>query len=407
MNTLLRIQGPVRVGCLAIALFTCGVSSGADLLIHRSTIVEGDSQWDWTQARTAIVPTEDRLFLTTMSRTAKVGTHGYHDVFAVFSDNNGVTWTSPIAIPTLRRTLQKDGYEVVAGDLCPIWHPATGTILITGKTFNFAGGSKEDILREQVSYCVFDPKTREFGPLQTVEMPQRDHGGDPIVAPNAGCHQQVVGADGSVFLPIRYQRSETKRIYTSIVAKCHFDGQTLRYLVHGSEHSVPTKRGLYEPSVTQHDGSFYLTLRADDGAFVAKSDDGLHYSDHIPWRFDDGQDLGSYNTQQHWVTLGSRLYLVYTRRGANNDHIMRHRAPLFIAEVDTDSLRVIRDTEQIVVPENQATLGNSGVCRIDDNETWITVAEGRVSHGPREGDNNRVILAKLQAEDPAPSNDTE
>jgi hypothetical protein len=45
--------------------------------------------------------------------------------------------------------------------------------------------------------------------------------------------------------------------------------------------------------------------------------------------------------------------------------------------------------------ENDATLGNSGVCRISDDESWVTVAEGRVSFGARKGENNRVILARI------------
>lgn len=330
-----------------------------------------------------------------MSRTSKVGSHGYHDVFAVFGDGDGRRWTEPIPIPSLKRLKQDDNYEVVAGDLCPIWHENSGKILITGKTFNFAGGTKENILREQVAYCVFDPKARTFGPLKNLVMPDHDHAGDPVIAPNAGCHQQVIVADGNVLLPVRYQKSSAKRIYTSIVARCRFDGITLEFLEHGTEHSIPTGRGLYEPSIAEHTGKFYLTMRADDGAYVARSEDGIRYSEPLAWRFDTGEPLGSYNTQQHWVVLGDDLYLVYTRRGANNDHIMRHRAPLFIARVDTETLRVIRETEQVVLPQNHATLGNSGVCLISETEAWITVAEGRVSRGQRQGQNNVVHLAKL------------
>ena len=377
---------------------TAGASSPAQLDIQRSVIVEGDAEWDWTQARTAIVQRRDRAFaVTTMSRTAKVGSHGYHDVFAVFADLSSDQWTDPTAIPALRRTRHGDGYEVVAGDLCPIWHPLTGKVLITGKTFNFANGTQENILRELVAYTVFDPSTREFGPLKTLSMPEQDHSGHPIIAPNAGCHQQVILSDGTVLLPVRYQRSRTRRNYVSIVVKCRFDGDSLTYLEHGTEHSIPTGRGLYEPSVTAHNGSYFLTLRADDGAWVARSTDGLHFADHVPWSFDNGLPLGSYNTQQHWLSLGKRLYLVYTRRGANNDHIMRHRAPLFISEVDAEQLTVLKQTEQIVVPEDHATLGNSGVCRVSEHESWITVAEGRVSHGKRKGENNRVILARIRS----------
>ena len=35
---------------------------------------------------------------------------------------------------------------------------------------------------------------------------------------------------------------------------------------------------------------------------------------------------------------GGKLWLVYTRRAGNNDHVFRHRAPLFVAEFDTDKL---------------------------------------------------------------------
>ncbi len=39
-------------------------------------------------------------------------------------------------------------------------------------------------------------------------------------------------------------------------------------------------------------------------------------------------------------------FLVYTRRGADNDHVFRHRAPLFIAQVDPKRLDVIRASER-------------------------------------------------------------
>jgi len=66
------------------------------------------------------------------------------------------------------------------------------------------------------------------------------------------------------------------------------------------------------------------------------------------------------NTQAHWLDHGEKLYLSYTRRGADNDHIMRNRAPLFIAEVDREHLHVLRATERVLIPEQGATMGNSG-----------------------------------------------
>src|SRR5262249_50131654 len=91
---------------------------------------------------------------------------------------------------------------------------------------------------------------------------------------------------------------------------------------------------------------------------------------------------------------GDALYLVYTRRGANNDHIFRHRAPLFIAQVDPDRLCVNRKTEQILVPENHADLGNFGVVDISPTETWVVVAE-YPALTKRKAERNQVIVAKL------------
>ena len=234
--------------------------------------------------------------------------------------------------------------------------------------------------------------------MKTVAMPRSDRRGFPILAPNAGCNQPFVLPDGSILLPVRYQRDRERRIYTSIVARCEFDGHTLSYQSHGTEHSIPKGRGLYEPSLTQFGDRFFLTLRADDGAYVCRGDDGIHFGPAREWHFDDGSLLGSYNTQQHWVTVGGGLFLVYTRRGANNDHIFRHRAPLFIAQVDPEALVVIKATERVLLEENDACLGNSGICRVNDRESWVTCGEVQVNDGARKGERNRVLFARILAD---------
>ena len=211
-------------------------------------------------------------------------------------------------------------------------------------------------------------------------------------------NQPVVTSDGDLLLPIRYQRNRGERIYTSIVARCRFDGETLSYLEHGSEHSIALGRGLYEPSLTEYQGRFFLTLRADHSAFVTSGSNGTQFEPIREWQFDDGTVLGSYNTQQHWVTVGDGLFLVYTRKGANNDHIFRHRAPLFIAQVDPERLVVIRKTERVLLEENEACLGNSGICRVSDQESWVTCGEVQVSEGKRKGENNRILFSRILAE---------
>ena len=56
-------------------------------------------------------------------------------------------------------------------------------------------------------------------------------------------------------------------------------------------------------------------------------------------------------------------------------HVIRNRAPLFMAQVDPARLCVIRATERAIVPDRGASLGNFGVATINENETWITVGE--------------------------------
>ena len=126
-----QLLAPGLVIKFAMVLGACSTAFAGDgpLEIERLTIAEGDAEWDWTQARTAIAKLgTNSVFVTTLSRTAKRGAHGYHDVFAVFSDDDGESWSEPRPIPSLRRMKRDDGYEVVAGDLCPIWHPATGKV---------------------------------------------------------------------------------------------------------------------------------------------------------------------------------------------------------------------------------------------------------------------------------------
>lgn len=362
------------------------------------TAIEGSADWDWWQARTAFVPGPKPLWITTMSETGKTGSHDFHDfhdIYQSISRDGGRSWSSPTIISLLKRTKQDDGYEVAPGDLWPTFHSKTGRVLVTGKTFNFAEGKREDRLRERVSCAVMNPETGEWGPMSFLTMPEKDHSGATITGCNAGCTQRVDLPNGDILLPVRYWRDPKTHNYTSTVARCSFDGNTLTYREHGTEMNVAQGRGLYEPSLAKFDGNYFLTMRADQSAYVARSADGIRFEHLREWKFDDGQPLGSYNTQQHWVTVGGGLFLVYTRKGADNDHIMRHRAPLFIGQVNPDTLQVIRSTERILIPENHATLGNSGICFINENETWVTCGEGLLRLGKRKGQQNKVLFVKI------------
>ena len=87
---------------------------------------------------------------------------------------------------------------------------------------------------------------------------------------------------------------------------------------------------------------------------------------------------------------------MYTRRGLNNDHVIRHRAPLVIAEVDPRRVTVKRQTERILVPERGTRLGNFGMTDVSPTETWITTVEWMQPVGvAKYGSDNSVFVAKL------------
>ncbi|MBL9201452.1 MAG: exo-alpha-sialidase [Opitutaceae bacterium] len=381
-----------RAGIL-LSLLPVAAALAGEFHIERSVILTGRGKQFYTQSRAALIPGERPRVILTTQETDPTGAHGYKDMFVVETTDLGRTWSAPRAIPSLRRARMPEGHDFVIGDVCPQWHAATGVVLATGKTFGFRGGTTEDRGLERVSYSAYDPRADAWGPLRLVELPAADHEGRPFLEPNAGCHQRVDLPNGEILLPIRYRKDSGVRHYTTIVARCRFDGTILRYVEHGSEFLIPRDRGLYEPSVAAFGGRYFLTMRADHSAFVARGRDGLNYEPFREWRFDDGAVLGSHNTQQHWLARGTTLYLLYTRRGANNDHVMRHRAPLFIAEVDPERLVVRRATERIVFPEENADLGAGfAPLTISDREVWVVTSE-IPTRGSR--DYNRVLLARL------------
>jgi hypothetical protein len=67
-----------------------------------------------------------------------------------------------------------------------------------------------------------------------------------------------------------------------------------------------------------------------------------------------------------------------------------------MAQVDPEKLCVIRETEQILVPERGARLGNFGVTDISPSETWVTVAEWMQPRGVEKyGSDGSVFVAKI------------
>ncbi len=385
-------------------LLVAGALSAADYRIENSTVLTSSGAYHWAQSRPAVLP-GGRVIVTTQE-IEKRGSHGYRDLYLTETSDGAQSWSAPQRIDALNRKRFPDGIERVMGDVCPQWHAPSGRLLVTGKCFGFLANpndnrAKDDRSQERVAYAVYDPQTGVWTGMKIMAMPEKDHAGHPILEPNAGCHQRVDLPNGDILLPVRYRADPKSRVYTTVVARCTFDGETLTYREHGSEHSIPIPRGLYEPSVCAFKGRYFLTMRGEENGHVARSDDGLNYAPAVEWTFDDGQPLLSANTQQHWITHGDALYLIYTRQGADNDHVFRHRAPIFIARVDPGKLHLLRASEQILLPETGLDLGG-GYAPVDvnENETWVISTEMAFPEA-RKDENNRILLAKILWNPPA------
>jgi hypothetical protein len=318
----------------------------------------------------------------------------YSGLYAMRTDDLGATWTRPTAIESLAWRREPGGVVISVADVTPGWHGPTKRAIAIGAEVRYSpgGAQLEDVKRsQQTAYAVFDPQSNQWSSWFRLEMPTEDL----FDFSRNACSQWLVEDDGSLLIAFYHCRSGAEP-FNVTVFRCGFDGKKITLRDRGNTLSLPVVRGLCEPSLVKHGGRYFLTLRNDEKGYVSESSDGLNYSPILPWKFDDGTDLGSYNTQQHWVTHKGGLFLCYTRRGYNNDHIPRNRAPLFIAQVDPERLCVIRTTEKILIPERGMMLGNFGAAAITENEWWVTDSEYvNISAGhkpsPRGGDGSTFV----------------
>jgi glycerophosphoryl diester phosphodiesterase len=382
---------------------------GPSLSIERSVMTKGyDGHQCWVHARPGVIPAGDgqsppTVVLTTQ-RLDITGSDVFHALHSAYSHDLGQTWSELSAQPGFERQAIDAQTEETICDFTPKWHHATGKLLGIGHSVRYRDNRVMKIRPRYTGYAVYDPDTHQWSKPKKLAMPNVDR----FVNCGAGSVQRYDLPDGNILLPVYFKSPEATQ-FSVTVCLCRFDGNELKYLRHGTELTVDIGRGLYEPSITRFGDRFYLTLRNDERGYVTSSSDGLHYEAPSAWRFDDGEELGNYNTQQHWVTHRGGLFLVYTRRGANNDHVFRHRAPLFIALVDPATLRVIRATERVLVPERGARLGNFGVADVTPHETWVVASEWmqtwrRPSHIiPVDNDygaDNSIHIARIKWSDP-------
>jgi hypothetical protein len=391
---------PILCFALAVRLSPAAQAAKepAGFQVRLDVVSEGyDGKTCWFHPRAGAMPGEPPTVVLTMQKLNVKRSDVFYPIASMESPDLGRTW-SPIVehTQTLGRHPLGNNREEGICDFTPKWHRQSGKLIATGHTVVYSNDVLVVTRPRHTVWSVYDPKTRTWTPWAKLAVPAEPK----FSCSGAGSTQRVDLENGDILLPI-YSKEIKEKTYFSTVLRTRFDGEKLRYVEHGTELKVEIDRGLYEPSLAKFKSRFYLTLRNDRAAYIAVGEDGLHFSEPRKWTFDDGAGLGSYNTQAHWVTHQEGLFLVYTRRGANNDNVLRHRAPLFMARIDSERLVVIRATERELVPNKGAQLGNFAVVDVSEHETWVTTSEGmRPGNSEAFGANARVYAARIIWEKP-------
>ncbi len=336
----------------------------------------------------------------TMQNLNIAGCDDFSPLLVLTSNDGGKSWTDPATDSAFATDVDEYGNRRVGCDATLLFHKKTGVLIVAGHTACYADGANvpAKVYKKQTYYSTYDPKTGKFAPIDWIKIPEHL----TLCDCANGCSQYIEEENGDILMPMCvFHPGEPSG---SAVFRLGFDGKHFTVKEMGNELTYPTARGIGEASITCYKGKYYQTIRHDDCALWSVSEDGLHFSEPKEWTWDTGCALPSYNTQAHWLHCGGKLYLVYTRKAGNNDHVFRHRAPLFMAEVDVENMTILRHTEQIVVPERGARLGNFGVTQINENKAIVTVTEwmqfytGDPEHCAKYGSDNSLFITTVEAE---------
>jgi hypothetical protein len=365
--------------------------------------IESSTLWNgraggttWFHPRACMIPGEKHpvAFMTLQSIS---GSDVFGHVHWSQSKDLGKTWSVPVKIKALGRRPDPDGLEEGVCDVVPEYHEKTGTVLAVGHNVYYRAGKLARPQRERFPVYVVRAPDGSFS--KATKLVWDDPRATAIYT--CGCAQRVTLENGDILVPFSFgPKGQAARSVCTVL--CTFDGRKLAVKKSGNALESSVKRGLLEPNLVRFGDRYYMTIRAEDGhGYVTVSEDGLLWKARHPWRFDDGSPLTMSTTQQHWLSHSDGLFLVYTRKAKENSKVFRWRAPLYMARVDTGSLRLIRSTEQVVLPligdglgdpAHVARMGNFHTVAATPGESWVTVGECL----PEDGWRGDLLLARVR-----------
>ncbi len=283
------------------------------------------------------------------------------------------TWERLDYPETLRERTDARGYRFVPTFNWK-YHPASGKIIGFGHVLRHQGEQLSAHVEHcQISCAVYDPDAGTFSPWDAFRI---DVEGE--ARPCVGYGQRVDLVHGDILLPFSTVKELNGRhsIRWCGSARCHFDGQRMHVVDIGNLQTIDAPRGLVEPSLACYGDTYYMTLRAQDGhAHVTTSTDGLTWAPPIPWRWTQGGAIAMDQTMTKFVNGPRGLFLVYTRITEDNTRVFRHRAPVYIAQVNPETCTLCRETESVLLGNRGFPLGNFNVASISPHEVWVTAPE--------------------------------
>jgi hypothetical protein len=367
-----------------ICLHPRGLLAEAPFTISTQMIHEGSPpEFHWTIPRVTAFPNADGRveLLMALSKKGRTGTDIYRGIAFTTSKDEGGTWESFTDLPYAPRPLQ-DGIVGMFGATVPVYHAKSGKILLLGNCVGYTdyGTSKVKLTALRFpAYAVYDPATRQWSADYTVLLDQENA--------NTTSGMPWILEDGTLLWPCNGGQ----------VLKASFDGVKLSILGRSPQieglGKQPKNTGEYH--LTSWNDRFFLAMRCPDQNRIAVSADGQRFEAATELRWDDGTMVPSAATQMRWVRQQGRLYLVYTRVNDSSKGIFRNRAPLWMAELDTSTIRLKKDTEVVVVPVSPGRddLGNFGTTFVNDGLSLVTTSE----FGRTRGSNSRVYVTRVTA----------
>lgn len=302
------------------------------------------------------------------------GSDVFYDQFMYKSVDNGLTWKKQKSSKALKDI--RDGDMRIGFSVCPHYsrfHSRWYAIGIEtryvddkvpylkvkdGKPYRHPYFADIDIEKGRIMELKEMPFPFEYGGVNAF--------GEPVEL-----------EDGDIIMTFYYTTLEQKDMnHKAVCVRYRFVEDGLEVVEAGTPIEAPQlRRGVCEPSLIRFQGKYYLTLRSDEQGMYCESADGLHFSQPKVWCWEDGTPIGNANTQQHWIDLGDRLYLTYTRKDAANKHVFRNRAPLYSAQFDPERGVLIKETEFPLVPELGARLGNFNTVCDGSGRAFLVTAE--------------------------------